>query len=182
MARRKKKNNVVCINGNYYYRIRIFLYKIKSDSGNKIFQKEKKIKLFTKNKEQAIRRGKLIDKHIDNIKDGTIKEYQYEELFPFMNDTGTSVLIKRTLQNTINDYLDYRSAMVKPSTLKRDKSALNTLIGFVGCTKAVEELSYKDIEGKVGLIQHLRNKNCTNVGINTTLTHIGIFFNWLYEK
>ena len=45
MAKRKKKNNVVCINGNYYYRVRIFLYKIKSDNGDKIFQKETKLKL-----------------------------------------------------------------------------------------------------------------------------------------
>ena len=72
--------------------------------------------------------------------------------------------------------------MVKPSTLKRDKSALNQLMEFVGYTKPIEELSYKDIEGNVGLIQHLKNKNCTNVGINTTLRHIRVFFSWLYEK
>ena len=178
MAKRKKKNNIVCIKGNYYYRVRIFLYAV----GKQIFQKEKKIRLFTRAKEEAIRRGKLIDKHIDNIKDGTIKEYQFKELFPFMNERGSSALIKKTLQDIITDYFEYRKIMIKPATLKRDKSALNTLMNFIGCSKAVEQIAYKDIEGKDGLIKHLQDKGCTNVGINTTLAHIGVFFNWLYEK
>jgi len=72
--------------------------------------------------------------------------------------------------------------MIKPATLKRDKSALNTLMNFIGYSKAVEQIAYKDIEGKDGLIKHLQDKGCTNVGINTTLAHIGVFFNWLYEK
>jgi integrase len=180
---RKKKNNIVCKRGNYYYRIRVFLRKEVSDEGvERIFQKEKNQKLFTKDKAKAIRRGKLFDKHIDDIKSGVIQEYQFKELFPFMNDEGRSVLIKKSLQDTINEYLEYRCEMVKPATLKRDKSALNQLMNFIGQTKAVEDLSYKDIEGKNGLIQHLRSKGCTNVGINTSLRHIRTYVNWLYEK
>ena len=72
--------------------------------------------------------------------------------------------------------------MVRPSTCKRDKSALNQLRRFVGSNKAIEELSYKDIEGKNGLIHHLRSKGCSDVGINTSLRHIRTFFNWLYDK
>ena len=84
------------------------------------------------------------------------------------------------LLNILN--IEYHSEMVKPSTLKRDKSAFNQLMNFVGDTKDIEELSYKDIEGKNGLIQHLRSKGCTNVGINCSLRHIRIFFNWMYDK
>ena len=52
----------------------------------------------------------------------------------------------------------------------------------------VEELSYKDIEGSKGLIHHLRNKpnkgkqGYADSGINITLRHLKIFFNWLYKK
>jgi len=86
------------------------------------------------------------------------------------------------LQDTINEYLEYRNCMVKPKTSKRDKSALNQLMNFIGYTKPVEELSYRDIEGANGLIQHLRNKGCSDVGINTSLRHIKVYFNWLFEK
>ena len=72
--------------------------------------------------------------------------------------------------------------MVRPSTAQRDKVALKQLTEYVGCTKPVEELSYKDIEGKGGLIHHLRSKGCTDVGINTSLRHIRTYVNWLYEK
>ena len=91
-------------------------------------------------------------------------------------------MIKKSLQETIDDYLEYRSVMVKPSTLKRDRVALNQLRRFVGSSKTVEELSYKDIEGKNGLIQHLRSKGCSDVGINTSLRHIRTYVNWLFEK
>ena len=72
--------------------------------------------------------------------------------------------------------------MVKPNTYKRDKSALNQFLNFAGYTLAVEDLSYRNIEGAKGLIQHLRNKGCSDVGINTTLRHLKVYFNWLYEK
>jgi integrase len=82
----------------------------------------------------------------------------------------------------MDDYLEYRNVMVKPATLKRDKSALNQFRRFVGSSKAVEELSYRDIEGANGLIQHLRNKGCSDIGINTSLRHIRTYLNWLFEK
>ena len=71
---------------------------------------------------------------------------------PWLNTKGTSEIVDKTLQDTINEYLEYRNCMVKPKTFKRDKSALNQLMNFIGYTKPVEELSYKDIEGKNGLI------------------------------
>ena len=106
----------------------------------------------TNNKSDAICRGKIVAKYFEDIKDATIQRFQFKDYFYWLNDKGTSVLIKKSLQDTIDDYLEYRICMVKPSTLKRDKSALNQLRRFVGSGKAVEELSYRDIEGKNGLI------------------------------
>ena len=86
------------------------------------------------------------------------------------------------MQDTVDEYLTYRSIVVKPNTYKRDKSALNQLLEFIGYTKAVEELSYRDFKRSKGLIQHLKNRGCSNVGINTSLAHIKVYLTWLYEK
>ena len=32
------------------------------------------------------------------------------------------------------------------------------------------------------MIQHLKNRGCSNVGINTSLAHIKVYLTWLYEK
>ena len=174
MAKRKKRNNLVQHRDWFYCRLRWY-----NEFGRQV---ECKVNLYTKKESHAIERAKRVQKDIEYIKNGTIQRFQFDDWFEFRNDEGTSVLIKKSLQDTINDYLEYRSVMVKPSTLKRDKSALNQLRRFVGSSKAVEELSYKDIEGKNGLIQHLRSKGCSDVGINTSLRHIRTYVNWLFEK
>ena len=173
MAKNKKRNNLCTKRGNYYYRIMMW-------TGTR--QKEITIPLKTKNKSVAFKRGKKVSDEAHNIKDGTIQRFQFKDYFAFKNDKGASILIDKSMQDTINDYLEYRKCMVKPKTYKRDKSALNQLRRFIGSSKVVEELSYKDIEGKNGLIHHLRSKGCSDVGINTSLRHIRTYVNWLFEK
>jgi integrase len=171
--RNNKKKNLRQLRGKWYYRLYIYV-------NNRI--KEELIPLYCDKKSDAIMRGKIVRDNEEDIKSGVIQKFQYKEYFEWMNDKGTSELIVRTLQDTINDYLVYRKYMVMPKTYKRDKSALNQFLEFVGYTKAVEELSYRDFEGANGLIQHLRNKGCSDVGINTSLAHIKVYLNWLYEK
>ena len=174
MAKRKKRNNIVQHRDWFYCRLRWY-----NEYGRQV---ECKVNLYTKKESHAIERAKRVQKDIEYIKNGTIQRFQFDDWFEFRNDEGTSTLIKKSLQDTIDDYLEYRSFMVRPKTFKRDKSALNQLRRFVGSNKAVKELSYRDIEGKNGLIQHLRNKGCSGVGINTSLRHIKVYFNWLFEK
>ena len=170
----KKRNNFIRKKGNWYYRLILW---------DGVRQQEWTIPFKTKDKKVANRLYmKYVKPIIPDIRAGHIQKFQLKELLPWLNKTGTVKLIEKTLQDTIKAYLEYRIEMVKPSTLKRDKSALNQLMEFVGYTKAVEELSYKDIEGKGGLIHHLRSKGCTDVGINTSLRHIRTYVNWLYEK
>ena len=173
--RTNKKQNLRLMRGTYYYRLTVWNSVHKS-------RKELAINLKTKKKDEAIARGKQVEKYERDIQDGIVQKFQFKTLFPFLNDEGTSELIKKSLQETMDDYLEYRNVMVKPATLKRDKSALNQFRRFVGSSKAVEELSYRDIEGANGLIQHLRNKGCSDVGINTSLRHIRTYLNWLFEK
>ena len=174
MAKRKKRNNIVQHRDWFYCRLRWY-----NEYGRQV---ECKVNLYTKKESHAIERAKRVQKDIEYIKNGTIQRFQFDDWFEFRNDEGTSTLVKKSLQDTIDEYLEYRSFMVKPKTFKRDKSALNQLRRFVGSNKAVKELSYRDIEGKNGLIQHLRNKGCSGVGINTSLRHIKVYFNWLFEK
>ena len=174
MAKRKKRNNIVQHRDWFYCRLRWY-----NEFGRQV---ECKVNLYTKKESHAIERTKRVQKDIEYIKNGTIQRFQFDDWFEFRNDEGTSTLVKKSLQDTIDEYLEYRSFMVKPKTFKRDKSALNQLRRFVGSNKAVKELSYRDIEGKNGLIQHLRNKGCSGVGINTSLRHIKVYFNWLFEK
>ena len=174
MAKKKKRNNIITKKGNYYYRIRWY-----NEFGRQV---ECTVALNTKNKSKAKERGKIVAREVDDIKDGTLQRFQFENYFAFKNDEGTSEYIQKTLQVAISDYQKFRKSMVRPSTAQRDKVALKQLTEYVGYTKPVEELSYKDIEGANGLIQHLRSKGCTDVGINCSLRHIRIFFNWMYDK
>ena len=170
----KKRNNLTCKKGWWYYRL--------CWGTGGVNHKEKTIPLKTKDKSVANRLGKKVDAIADDVRNGIYQEHQIKDLLPWLNPKGTSEIVDKSLQDTINEYLEYRSFMVKPKTLKRDKSALNQLMNFIGYTKPVEELSYRDIEGANGLIQHLRNKGCSDVGINTSLRHIKVYFNWLFEK
>ena len=180
---RKKKNNIVCKRGNYYYRIRVFLRKEITDEGvERIFQKEITQSLYTKKKGEAIAHGKQIEKYLDDIKSGLIKKEQFKELFPFMNDKGTSELICNTLETMIPKYLDYKNSKQRASTVNRDRIAINQLCEFIGYTKPIAEIDYLHIEGGKGLIQHLQLKEYSNTGINISLRHLRAFFNYCYKK
>ncbi len=130
----KKRNNIITKKGNYYYRLRWY-----NKFGRQI---ECTIPLMTKIKRIALQRGAIIKKDVDNIKDGTIQKFQFKERFPWMNDTGTSVLIDQTLENVIPDYLAYKESKQRASTVDRDRCSLNQLCEFIGYTKPVTELNY----------------------------------------
>ena len=170
----KKRNNLTCKKGWWYYRL--------CWGTGGVDHKEKTIPLKTKDKSVANRLGKKVDAIADDVRNGIYSEEQIKDLCWWLNDEGTSEIVDITLQDAIKDYLEYRVNMVKKSTHQRDKVALKQLCEFVGYTMPIESLSYKDIEGANGLIQHLRNKGCSAVGINCSLRHIRAFTNHIYDK
>ncbi len=99
---------------------------------------------------------------------------------------GYRLYLKNNSEKKLQDaiFADERaiSPIVRESSAKRDLVSLNQLMRFLGSTKAVHEITYKDIEGSKGLIQHLQNNGYKDSGINITLRHIKTFLNWLYEK
>ena len=151
-------------------------------------KKEIQIPLKTSSKTIARTRIKLVQNQESDIVDGIILKFQFKSIFEWLNPSGTSRFKALTLKDIIPEYLEFRNCVVRKSTADRDRVSLTQLTDFIGEDKPVRELSYKDIEGSKGLIQHLRNKpnkdkqGYADSGINITLRHLKIFFNWLYKK
>ena len=173
IMKNKKRNNLVCKRGSYYYRLMVW-------TGTR--QKEVSISLKTKKRDEALRRGDIIKADAHNIKDGTIQRFQFKERFPWLNNKCTSELIEMTLEVIIPEYLTYKEAKLRAKSVKRDRCSLNQLCDFIGYCKPVTEIDYLHIEGKRGLINHLQQKGLSNNGINITLRHLRTFFNWMYKK
>ena len=172
--------------GSWYARIVIYLgYYMLADK-KKQQQKEILIPLH-KSKTTAKRFMLTLEQYEDDIKSGNLPKNKWGVKL-FWLDKGKSSSMRHRLMDVIPEYLENRYCDKRKSTADRDRVSLKQLTDFVGGNKAVEELSYKDIEGSKGLIQHLRNKpnkgkqGYSDCGINITLRHLKIFFNWLYKK
>ena len=170
----KKRNNLTCKKGWWYYRL--------CWGTGGVNHKEKTIPLKTKDKSLANKRGKIVDGIADDIRNGIYNDHQIKHLCYWLNDEGTSEIVEMTLKDVMPEYLTYKKSKQRASTVNRDRIAINQLCEFVGYTKPVEELSYKDIEGDKGLINHLQKKGYENSGINISLRHLRAFFNYCYKK
>ena len=167
----KKRNNLRLIKGNYYYRLRIW-------TGYSL--KEVTIPLKTKKMDEAIRRGKIVTSNSDAIKSGAIQRFQFKEYFPWLNDKGTSTLPKLSIGQIMDEYIKYRHSVVHKSTAVREEYVLKQFYRYIGKTKPVAEITYKNIEQ--GFIPHLKEKGRSNAGINFSLRHLKIWFNWMYDR
>ena len=58
--------------------------------------------MHSKTKGEALHRGKIVEKNEDNIKDGTIQAFQFKNYFPWLNNEGSSILIKNVGQTIFN--------------------------------------------------------------------------------
>ena len=164
----------------YYARVRWYLTNGKRE--------ETLIPLKTASLTTARTRLKLVENQETDIKNQIIQKFQFKDIFQWLNDAGTSRFTSMKLVDIIPDYLEYRKCVVRKSTVDRDRVSLKQLTDFIGENKPVEELSYKDIEGVNGLIQHLRNKpnkdkqGYADSGINITLRHLSVFFSYLLKE
>jgi len=145
-----------------------------------IRQKEITIPLKTKKMEEAIRRGKIVTNNSDAIKSGAIQRFQFKEYFPWLNDKGTSTLPKLSIGQIMDEYIKYRHSVVHKSTAVREEYILKQFYRYIGKTKPVAEITYKNIEQ--GFIPHLKEKGRSNAGINFSLRHLKIWFNWMYDR
>jgi hypothetical protein len=160
--------------GKYYIRIR-------KRTGDGNYQTELLIPTKTHIKSDAISRRIAVEKYEKDIKNGIIQEFQFKELFEWLNGQGTTKLVKQRLDGAILDYLAYRQTKVRSATANRDRISLNQLKSYIG-NIPVDEITYKHIEGKDGLIEYLRKNGYADSGINISLRHIKTFFNWMHDK
>ena len=159
--------------GKYYCRLRV------RRNGK---QSELQIPLKTSSKTIARTRLKLVENQENDIVDGIVQKFQWKDIFEWLNPKGTSEYKSLTLVDIIPDYLGYRETKVRWRTHNRDRISLNQLMKFIGESKVVSEIDYRDIEGKNGLIQKMRSEGYQDGGILVSLRHIKTFFSWLYEK
>ncbi len=174
MAKRKKRNNLTCKKGWWYYRL--------CWGTGGVDHKEKTIPLKTKDKSVANRLGKFIDGFADDVRNGIYSEEQIKDLCWWLNDEGTSEIKEHTLESVTPQYLDYKKSKLREKSVKRDRVSINQLCEFIGYSKPIAEIDYLDIEGSKGLIQHLQSTGYSNNGVNVTLRHLRTFFNWLHKK
>jgi len=130
---------------------------------------------------KTIKQMKDIQEVLHLILNGTIQKHQFEEYFDWLNENKTSKLIKLRLKDVIPDYLIFRKNTAKKSSV-RDEYVLNQFTRCPEITedKIIEELNYKDIEGK--FIPYYLDKGYGNNGINISCRHLKIFFTYLYRE
>jgi len=162
---RKMKGN------KYYARIRWYLTTGKRE--------EILIPLKTSSKTTARTRLKLVENQETDIVDGIIQKFHFKDIFAWLNTEGRSHFKYLTLKDIIPEYLKYRECVVRKGSAKRDEYSLKQLTRCLGENKAVQQITYKDIEQK--FIPYYQNKGCENGGINISLRNIKVFFNYLHR-
>ena len=131
--------------------------------------------------EKTIKQMAEIKEVLHLLLNGTIQKHQFKEYFDWLNENKTSKLIKLRLKDVIPDYLIFRMKTTKNS-FERDEYVLKQFTRCPEITedKIIEELNYKDIEGK--FIPYYLDKGYGNNGINISCRHLKIFFTYLYRE
>lgn len=135
--------------------------------------KEKLIPLKTNLKYEAVVRNNEVETVEDTIKQGE------DWSFAWMHEGGKKKLIRRKLQDTIEEYHAVKNINgIRHSTIERSECALKTLTDILGKSFAVQSISESHIqewkEYWVG-----KHKPHT---INLHLSKIRALLNWCYKK
>jgi len=172
--------------GKYYARIRVWdgfkeseqLIPLKTTP---IANKDRKGKITLEPCEKTIYHLERVKEILPSILNGTIKKHQYREYFRWLNEEGTSKLIKLRLKDIIPDYLKFRMKTCE-SSYERDEYVLKQFTKCPEITedKIIESLNYKDIEEK--FIPYYLDKGYSNNGLNLSCRHLKIFFNYLHRE
>ena len=172
--------------GKYYARIRVWdgfkeseqLIPLKTTP---IANKDRKGKITLEPCEKTIYHLERVKEILPSILNGTIKKHQYREYFRWLNEEGTSKLIKLRLKDIIPDYLKFRMKTCE-SSYERDEYVLKQFTKCPEITedKIIESLNYKDIEEK--FIPYYLDKGYSNNGLNLSCRHLKILFNYLHRE
>ena len=162
--------------GKYYARIRWYL----TNGKRKEIQIPLQFKKETSSLTTARTRLEKVRNQEENIKDGIVQKFQFKDIFRWLNPEGTSKYKSLTLGDIIPKYLEYRQCVVRKPTADRDAYALKQLTKVLGKNKAVQDITYKDIEQK--FIPYYQNKGYQNGGLNISLRIQKVFYNYLLKE
>lgn len=130
---------------------------------------EKLIPLQTTSKVEAIAR--LVE--VNRCEKDIINGLKYS--FPWMNKARELKVLRRTLYNTIPNYLDYqKSNGCRLESVERTSNCMNNLKLVLGKDFLIENIQTGEIER---FKTHFK-ENLSDVGININLTRIKGFLNW----
>ena len=144
-------------------------------------QSDNLIPLFTTpDEEKKTLRRFLIVKEVEHqLKKGIIQKFQYPEFFYWLNNKGTSKLIKLSLKNVIPEYLKHlRRYGRTDNTISRRQECLNNLMNALGSNFPAESLDSSSIAKFIDF----HKGALTDSGINMHLAHIRSLTNWLYDE
>ena len=160
----------------YYARIRWYL----TNGKRKEIQIPLQFKKETSSLTTARTRLEKVRNQEENIKDGILQKFQFKAKFRWLNPEGTSRFTSLKLVDIIPEFLNYRKCVVRKGSYVRDGYALKQLTRCLGENKAVQEITYKDIEQV--FIPFYKNKGYENGGLNITMRHLRIFFSYLLKE
>ena len=140
------------------------------------------VPLRSTNKTVARARLSAVNSAEDDIKSGVLGSdlESLKKFFPWLNDAGTSEVVRLTLDEAIERWLDsrYRNN-IRTSTLAINKSALGHFTDMLGSKYPVAKISIGDIsrfrEERSVILEH------SPTTINMNLRSIKTFLNWLVE-
>jgi len=166
MASIRKMRNI------YYARIRWYLTNGK--------QEELLIPLKTSSLTTARTRLKSVNNEEGDIISGITQKFQFKDIFRWLNAEGTSRFTSMKLGDIIPEYLKHRRIKQREGCVKRDYYSLKQLTDVLGYNKAVQDITYKDMEEK--FIPYFQKKGYTNGGINISARTVKVFLNYLHKE
>lgn len=153
--------------GKYYSRIYIPI------SNGKY--KEKLVPLNTSNKLEAESRMVFVRQAEGAIKNGE------QVTLPWQNGTNKVQIERYTLTRAIDEYLDYKSAVIKrPSTIERIEYALRYFEHTFGRQKSINDITIEDIDAFIKYYSNNNRHEPTTININ--LDKIKTMLRWLHDR
>ena len=151
--------------------------------GSGVSRYRSNVALLTTLKKEAVQRHSTVQRVEDDIKSGVLPsdKESLKKFFPWLNDAGTSEVVRLTLGEAIERWLDsrYRNN-IRTSTLAINKSALGHFTEMLGSKYPVAKISIGDItrfrEERSIILEH------SPTTINMNLRSIKTFLNWLVEQ
>jgi len=137
-------------------------------------KKEKQIPLRTKSKVTARERLLAVNRLESDIKDGLSFS------FPWMNQGGTSKMIRFTIGNAIDEWMIRRQKNgIRAKTIEMNKMALKHFSRYFGINLPLESVTTNEIDG---FIDYLGDKELSVTSINMYLRTIKSMFRYYWKR